>query len=256
MARPSQNFTQPVYHAPAFDAVAAVGVVTAAVAVFFLVGLFLAPGLGALAGAQLIGLGAVPIVVAVVQRRPLLALGVGRPDPLAMVGAAIFGATFWYVNLRVWGPLVELLDRGELPALQARILAAGDLPVQLLAVAVVPALCEELAMRGVLARSLAPIGHGFAIVVSAAAFAGFHLSAVRFGPTLTLGLALSAMAIRTGTIWPSAIAHGLNNAAALLIATGAIALPSAIDDHPAVALAVAVTLAGGGIALAVRRPSS
>jgi hypothetical protein len=73
MARPSQNFTQPVYHAPAFDAVAAVGVVTAAVAVFFLVGLFLAPGLGALAGAQLIGLGAVPIAIAVVQRRPLLA---------------------------------------------------------------------------------------------------------------------------------------------------------------------------------------
>jgi membrane protease YdiL (CAAX protease family) len=245
-----------VYHAPAFDAVAAVGVVTAAVALFFVVGFSMPPGLASIAIPQLVGLGLLPICVTLAQRRPLVTLGLGRPDPIAVAGAAVFGASFWYVNLHVWGPLVEVLDTGELPRLQERILSGGDLPVQLLAVAVVPALCEELTMRGVLARSLAPIGHGFAIVVSAAAFAGFHLSAVRFGPTLTLGLALAAMAIRTGTMWPSAMAHLLNNAAALLVATGAVALPAWADDHPALALAVAVTLSGGGIALAARRPAS
>jgi uncharacterized protein len=255
MARPSQNFTVAVYHAPAFDAVAAVGVVTAAVAVFVAVGLSLPGGLGSLAAAQLLGLGAVPVVAAVATRRPLSSLGLGRPTPLALAGAALFGATFWYANLRLWAPLLEVLDQGELPALQERLLSS-EVSLQLLAIAAVPALCEELTMRGVLARSLSSLGGPLAVVISAAVFAAFHMSAIRFGPTLALGIALGAMTLRTGTIWPAVVAHLFNNAAALLVAGGAITAPAWLASHPDLGLAAAVLVAGAGIAAAARPPAS
>jgi membrane protease YdiL (CAAX protease family) len=257
MARPSQNFTPPVYHAPAFDAVSAVGVATAAVAAFILVAAALPPGLPALAAAQGIGLAGVPIGAALVLRRPLVSLGLGRPRALAIVGAALFGASFWYANLRAWSPLIELLDQGELPALERRLLGGADLPWRLIAIALVPAVCEELTMRGALARSLHPLGTRLAVVVSAAAFAAFHMSLLRMGPTFALGLVLATVTLRTGTIWPAVTAHLLNNAVALLVADDAIPHVAALtSSHPTAALGVALLLAGGGIALAMKRPAS
>jgi membrane protease YdiL (CAAX protease family) len=257
MARPSQNFTPPVYHAPAFDAVAAVGVATGAVAAFILVAALLPPGLPSLVLAQIAGLAGVPIGAALLRRRPLAALGLARPRLLPLVGAALFGATFWYVNLRVWSPLIGLLDQSELPALERRLLGGPSLSWRLLAIAVVPALCEEITMRGALARSLQPLGARTAVVISAVAFAAFHMSFLRLGPTFTLGLVLGVLALRTGTIWPAVVAHLANNALALLVADDALPPITAVTTaHPDVVLAVALLLAGGGIALAMKRPSS
>jgi membrane protease YdiL (CAAX protease family) len=257
MARPSQNFTPPVYHAPAFDAVAAVGVATGAVAAFILVAAALPPGLPALALAQVIGLAGVPIGAALLLRRPLASLGLARPRALALVGAALFGATFWYVNLRTWSPLIGLLDQSELPALERRLLGGPSLPWRLLAIAVVPAVCEELVMRGALARSLQPLGTRTAILISAAAFAAFHVSLLRLGPTFTLGLVLGALVLRTGTLWPAVVAHLVNNALALLVADNALpGITEITTAHPDLVLVGALAVAGGGIALAMKRPSS
>ena len=257
MARPSQNFTPPVYHAPAFDAVAAVGVATGAVAAFILAAAALPVGLPALAVAQIIGLAGVPITAALVLRRPLTSLGLGRPRPGAMLGAALFGATFWYVNLALWSPLIHVLDQSELPALERRLLGGASLPWRLLVIALVPAVCEELTMRGALARSLQPLGARLAVVISAAAFAAFHMSLLRLGPTFALGLVLGAFTVRTGTIWPAVIAHLLNNAIALLVADEALPVVATITaSHPWLSLVGAALLAGGGIALATRRPAS
>jgi len=262
MARPDQNFTATVYHAsPAarvaapFDPVEAVAVVTAAVALFLVFASSLSGPLGIVV-AQLVG-AAVPLAWAAARRRSLAALGFGRPRLAPLAGAVLLGATFWYVNLQIARPLLDHFGRGELPSLERTVLAGDSSLMRLLAFALVPAVCEELLMRGVLARSLVPIGPRVAVVASALAFALFHLSAVRFAPTLLLGLVLATLAVRTGTIWASIVTHLLNNAMALLVSDGTLQpLANLIDRHPDAALAVAAVGSLAGIALGARSSAS
>jgi membrane protease YdiL (CAAX protease family) len=121
--------------------------------------------------------------------------------------------------------------------------------VLLAAVALLPALCEELAFRGGLQSALAGRrSPARAVWVSALAFAAFHLDPVRFPAVLLLGVAFGWLAWRTGSIWPSALAHALNNGVAVLVlslATG----PEAGDPTDALPAPVAagVLLAGLGL---------
>ena len=71
-------------------------------------------------------------------------------------------------------------------------------------------------MRGVLLPSLARAwGEGraawLAILVTALVFAAIHLDAYRFLFTLALGVVFGFVRLRTGSLWPSVLAHaGLN----------------------------------------------
>ena len=88
----------------------------------------------------------------------------------------------------------------------------------------VPAFCEELFFRGALLRMLmgeeTRAGHTqperlFAVLVSALLFACLHASAVRFFPTLCLGLAFGFAAVRARSVVPAVVMHGVNNALVL-----------------------------------------
>ena len=88
-----------------------------------------------------------------------------------------------------------------------RPVRAADALVSLLVIAVLPGLCEELLMRGVLLQLAgAAAGPGAALVVSAMLFAIIHLDAFRFLFTLTIGLVLGCAAAN-GPLWPPALAH-------------------------------------------------
>lgn len=89
------------------------------------------------------------------------------------------------------------------------------------AMAVSPAVCEEALFRGVilsaLRRRLGPVA---TIVVVSVLFGVFHLSIYRFVPTALISLPITYVALRTGSIFPGMVMHGLNNAFALLLGTG------------------------------------
>jgi len=86
-------------------------------------------------------------------------------------------------------------------------------------IAVLPALAEELVMRGVLLPSLVrPLGAAAAVIASAAAFAGIHLDPYRFLFTFTIGLVLGALRLRTGSLWPPILAHATLNAVTFVVA--------------------------------------
>jgi hypothetical protein len=97
------------------------------------------------------------------------------------------------------------------------LLDAGLNQAALIAVAsLLPALCEELAFRGGLLSALAGRGSpARAITLSAVVFAVFHLDPVRLPAVLLLGIAFGWLAWRTGSLWPSVLAHALNNGAAV-----------------------------------------
>lgn len=100
-----------------------------------------------------------------------------------------------------------------------------DALVSLLVIAILPGVCEELVVRGVLLPSLA---HGLgpaagqrawvAVLASALLFAAIHLDPYRFLFTLSIGLALGVVRLGTGSLWPPVLAHGSLNALTFAVA--------------------------------------
>ena len=77
--------------------------------------------------------------------------------------------------------------------------------------AVMPALFEEFAFRGVIMQPLRKYGDWFAIVASAACFAVVHANMVQIPFAFIAGVSLGYFCIRTKSIWTSVVIHFLNN---------------------------------------------
>ena len=80
-----------------------------------------------------------------------------------------------------------------------------------LAVAVVPAILEEITIRGIIMQPLRKYGDKFAIFTSALLFAYMHGNMVQIPYTIIGGLLLGYLAVVTGSLWPSIILHFINN---------------------------------------------
>jgi sodium transport system permease protein len=185
-----------------------------------------------------------------------------RPPPAgagrSLLAAALVGASAWVVLGYAIVPLQELIAPAP-PALTRaleRVAAPGG-PVlgPLLAVALTPAICEELLCRGAILPALrARLAPSAAILVAALLFGALHLSPYRFVPTFLLGLAFGALAHASGWIVPAMLAHALNNAAVILVSmTAAAPARATLDAHRAVAVGFAVTMLTIGLIL-VSRP--
>ncbi|WP_052273051.1 CPBP family intramembrane glutamic endopeptidase [Flavihumibacter solisilvae] len=90
----------------------------------------------------------------------------------------------------------------------------ADLAGMLVLIALLPAICEELFFRGVLQRLFIQITHRpwLGIVITALLFSAFHGQFLGFFPRALLGILLGAIYWYSGSIWPSIIAHFVNNA--------------------------------------------
>jgi sodium transport system permease protein len=91
--------------------------------------------------------------------------------------------------------------------------------MSILAVAVLPGLCEELAFRGWIFSGLRTNNKPWAtIIISSVLFGVMHvlMSAYQqFFHSTVLGLVLGLLALRSGSLWPSVIMHITNNAMAV-----------------------------------------
>ncbi len=83
--------------------------------------------------------------------------------------------------------------------------------------ALIPALIEEFAFRGMILGSLRKYGDMPAILISALLFAFFHQNFVQIPFAFIVGVALGIAFVVTESIWVGIIAHFLNNSLALLL---------------------------------------
>ena len=94
----------------------------------------------------------------------------------------------------------------------------GGLLLNLVVVALIPAIGEELTFRGVLQQALTrKMNPHVAIVLSAAIFSFIHFQFYGFLPRLFLGLLLGYMFYITGSLWTSMLMHFLNNGTAVVL---------------------------------------
>jgi sodium transport system permease protein len=90
--------------------------------------------------------------------------------------------------------------------------------VLLLAVALSPAICEEVLFRGAILSGLrtafSPL---IAVLITGVLFGLMHLSVSSILPTAMLGVAMGYIVVRSGSIYPAMLFHLLNNSAAVVL---------------------------------------
>ncbi|HEY7309329.1 MAG TPA: ABC transporter permease subunit/CPBP intramembrane protease [Gemmataceae bacterium] len=158
------------------------------------------------------------------------ALRLARPSWQAWAAALLLGLCLW-----PWVHELTLLMRalGFASLREGNLERVRDMLEQwrtlsplliVVAVAVVPAVVEELFFRGYLQSALLGVLRPRSAVLSSAAlFALFHvilgsvLAVERFVPSLLLGVLLGWMCWRTGSVWPGMVLHALHNGCVALL---------------------------------------
>ncbi len=209
--------------------------------------------MGALALGQL-ALLAVPVGVTLANGASVRALGLARARARHVLAALLIGASAWVLTSTLAGLIPH--DPAERAALEALAQQPAAITIYL-AIGLLPALCEEVLFRGVLARGLAThLRPAIAIGVTAIAFAAYHLNVAQLVPAFCLGLALGILTLRANSAVPAMVAHALNNVMALLVARGdAALLVRVIERHPHLVLGIATVLTASGLALTARTPA-
>ncbi len=85
-----------------------------------------------------------------------------------------------------------------------------------IATAIVPALVEEFACRGIVLGLLKKYGEGFAIVTSSIVFGVMHGNFEQIPFAILVGLILGYIYVKTGSIWTSVAVHAVNNAVSVI----------------------------------------
>lgn len=114
---------------------------------------------------------------------------------------------------------IEFVSSETTSALTAAPETLEGFLLNLLYVAVFPAIFEEIAFRGVILQPLRKYGDWFAIGISSVIFGLVHGNMTQMPFAIIAGIALGYTFIVTGSIWPSVIIHFLNNSFALLYST-------------------------------------
>lgn len=88
--------------------------------------------------------------------------------------------------------------------------------LEVLTMAIIPGICEEVLFRGVFLKRLLPFGKNLAVVISALFFALMHQMPLQFLYTFSAGLMLGYLYVYTGSVWWGVLVHTLNNALSVL----------------------------------------
>jgi membrane protease YdiL (CAAX protease family) len=98
--------------------------------------------------------------------------------------------------------------------------SAWQFPATLLTVALLPAVCEEFAFRGVIQPLVAKWTNNIhaAVWMAAFLFSAIHLQFHGFLPRMVLGAGLGYLVIYSNSLWPAIAAHFFNNAGAIFMA--------------------------------------
>jgi membrane protease YdiL (CAAX protease family) len=154
--------------------------------------------------------------------RPLKEVLRLRPVPgRALAGATLIGLSAWLVL----GMLAQwfLKPPKELEESMRHLVMPNDgsrgVGLTILLVGLTPAICEESLFRGAILRGFsARLPRMTSAVLTGVLFGLFHLDLWRLLPTALLGVGLSLIALETGSIIPSMLAHFLNNACLIVLA--------------------------------------
>jgi membrane protease YdiL (CAAX protease family) len=194
--------------------------------------------------------------------RPMYFLGLKEPVSRQTYLFAIicilaaFPFVMWLGELNQLIPLPKWMTEFEEDAtkqMKAFLKAESpvDIVINVIIIAVLPAFCEEICFRGALQRIIIQICRSpwVGIVVTSVFFSALHLQFQGFLPRMFLGVILGAIFWYSGSLWPSIVAHFVNNAVQVVAVSYA---PEYIEKNPSVPV-LAALISGFIVALTLWR---
>lgn len=147
----------------------------------------------------------------------------GRLLLLAVVG--VFGlqpVTQWLAELNRQIPLPEglrMLDESQLEVIQTVLESDLGVTFNLVMMALVPGICEEILFRGYAQRQFErAAGPAIGIFLSGVLFGLYHLRPSQLIPLVVLGLYMAYLVWRTGSLLPAMLVHFVHNGLAVAAA--------------------------------------
>ena len=177
------------------------------------------------------------ILYAFTRHQPMRELGFRKPNSawLLLIGVVLMFVSLPLTNLLTswnekmnFGAAFESLEAllqqleetaGDLTERMLQVDSFGGLLFNLLVIALIPAIGEELTFRGVLQQALTRrCNVHVAVFLSAFIFSFIHFQYYGFLPRMFLGLLLGYLFYYSGSLWTSILMHFVNNGAAVVVA--------------------------------------
>ena len=162
------------------------------------------------------------LMAIMLTRQPLGALGLRCPSHWTTLPAAVLLAVALHPAVQWLGFGIEAVYpksqalKEALASLGATM--EGTSPWQLiLLLALLPAVCEELAFRGFVLNGLRRTGHKWgAILVTSALFGVVHMLLQQSLSAFLMGIVIGYIAVKTNSTWPAMLFHFTHNGLAVL----------------------------------------
>lgn len=141
--------------------------------------------------------------------------GLRKAKPLPCVVGVLFAAgTVFVASIAesVFSTLLGFIGYQTSSVIEDIPLDGGLIFLALFLAAVMPAIFEEFIFRGIILESTKKLGTLQACMINGLLFSLFHCNPSQTCYTFFLGAAFALVAVRTGSILPTIIAHFLNNA--------------------------------------------
>ncbi len=152
--------------------------------------------------------------------RPAETLLIKRPPFGTPMAAALLAFAFHPTAnmLQAVVQWVYPLDDQVAKTISQLVFEPDSIWVLLLVIAVLPAICEELAFRGFVLSGLRHMGHKWtAILVSSLFFGATHALIQQSIVASLVGALLGYVAVQSGSIWPCILFHAIHNSLAVLV---------------------------------------
>ena len=171
-------------------------------------------------------------------------LGIRKAERQAMYSLAIiviilaFPFVIWLgelnqkIDLPEWMTALER-DTGKQMEALLKVNKPIDIFVNVLIIAVLPAICEEICFRGALQRILIQCTKSpwVGIILTSILFSALHLQFQGFLPRMFLGILLGALYWHSGSLWTCILAHFVNNGVQVVAVSFA---PQYVTENPSI----------------------
>jgi uncharacterized protein len=134
------------------------------------------------------------------------------------------------IDLPKWMVSLEETNTSQLEAF-LKVSGPGDLIINIIVVALLPAFCEEMLFRGALQRVMIHLTKNpwAGIIITAFVFSALHLQFMGFLPRMFMGIVLGALYWYSGSLWTSILAHFVFNAIQVV---GVAYMPELANNDP------------------------
>jgi membrane protease YdiL (CAAX protease family) len=188
------------------------------------------------------------------SNRSFYFLGLKRAEKSGMYGLAVlvimlaFPFVIWLgvlnqdIPLPDWMTAIERDTAKQMEAL-LKVNKPIDLVVNVIIVAFLPAICEELCFRGALQRILIQCTKSpwAGIIIASVLFSALHLQFQGFLPRMFLGIVLGMLYWYSGSLWTSILAHFVYNGVQVIAVSFA---PEYVTQNPTIPVFAGLISAG------------